>query len=74
MYMYMCMYIHLYCMQAILGRKLIVEDMHKLMYKIAQLSVTSDSDTTRQHCRQVPIHSYTHSHVPENVAIYMCRL
>ena len=47
--------------QAILGRKLVVDDMHKLMYKIAQLSVTSDSDTTRQQCRQVLIHSYTHT-------------
>ena len=46
--------------QAILGRKFVVQDMHKLMYKIAQLSVTSDSDTTRQQCRQVPIHTYTH--------------
>ena len=49
--------------QAILGRKLVVEDIHKLMYKIAQLSVTSDSDTTRQQCRQVPIHSFLHSHI-----------
>jgi hypothetical protein len=43
-------------LRAILGRKLVVEDIHKLMYKIAQLSVTSDSDTTRQQCRQAVVH------------------
>ena len=47
--------------QSILGRKFVVDDIHKLMYKIAQLSVTSDSDTTRLQCRQVPILPYTHS-------------
>ena len=47
--------------QAILGRKFVVQDIHKLMYKVAQLSVTSDSDDTRLQCRQVSILSYTHS-------------
>ncbi|CAI8031672.1 Small subunit processome component 20 homolog [Geodia barretti] len=43
-------------LRAILGRKFVVEDIHKLMYKVAQLSVTSDSDTTRLQCRQAVVH------------------
>ena len=46
-----------------------MEDIHKLMYKVAQHSVTSDSDTTRLQCRQVSIPPYAHSPVLESVSM-----
>ena len=39
--------------QAILSRKLVAKEIHEVMSKVAELSVTTDSDAVRNHARQV---------------------
>lgn len=39
--------------QAILGRKFVSSEVFELMQSVCQLSITSDSEHTRQQCRQV---------------------
>ena len=48
--------IHIFIhVQTILGRKLIVDEMYELMHKVAQLSVSAESEHVRQQSRQVGI-------------------
>ena len=43
--------------QAILGRKLLINQMYEIMNKVAQLSITSESENVQLQCRKVIIHS-----------------
>ena len=46
-------YVVYFVLQAILSRKLIVPEMHDVMKKVEQLSVTADSDHVRRQAREV---------------------
>lgn len=52
--------------QAILSRKLMVEEMHDVMMKVAQMAVISESDIVRTQSRHVSgvwtcfVHTHTH--------------
>jgi len=39
--------------QAILGRKLLINQIYEIMNKVAQLSITSESDGVQLQCRKV---------------------
>lgn len=45
--------------QTILGRRLIVGEIYELMNKVAELSVTAESEHVRQQSRQVGGHMIT---------------
>lgn len=41
--------------QAILGRKLLINQMYEIMNKVSQLSITSESESVQLQCRKVII-------------------
>lgn len=52
-FLFIYLSIYVYISQAILTRKLIVPEIHDVMKKVCQLSITGATPTVQQQCRQV---------------------